>query len=248
MRSVILASLSLLVACGSPSRADDADGGDDSSSGGTAGSSTDSDGSGGAATGGAPDGSTGGSAPADDTLDDVNWELGGLNADLPDVDADCRTSSSFGCLHFSGQIDGEPVSETCLTGGMASIENAFFCGPAAFLQNGKVFEIRLDFGDYLEPNQVFDVGGTATVHPIDFRWVTPWFATHAVSTYQIAETHDEELRLSGIQTELVKEDGDIRERVTGTFAATWTPKADCSGDCVNVRIRGEFSSVTPRTI
>jgi len=231
-------TLTLLLGCSSGTD-DETDGAGGADTGGTSSGGTSTGGA--TSSGGSSDGS-GGTSPVD-TLDDVDWELGGLNADLPNVATDCRTTESFGCLHFSGEVNGESVSETCPSGGMASVETAFFCGPNAALQNGEVFEIRLTFGS-LEPGRAFDIVAGASEHPIKFEWVSESFKTHSLSGYLLDATHDQEVRISGLHIETTKENGDVSERVTGTFAASWIPKADCSDNCVSIRIRGEFSSIT----
>ena|GEM_PF-6732342 len=96
----------------------------------------------------------------------------------------------------------------------------------------------------LEPGRAFDIVAGASEHPIKFEWVSESFKTHSLSDYLLDPTHDREVRSSGLHIETTKENGDVSERVTGTFAASWIPKADCSDNCVSIRIRGEFGSIT----
>jgi hypothetical protein len=187
------------------------------------------------------------------TLDDVDFTLGGLNEDLSQPVDDCESYGIIGCISFRGEVNGTAIAGKCQdSGGISGVDFGntadepdrlqLVCSGANTLDPTQEFSLRLQVQDFLTPpTSVFSYDSAGEVPGlVYFDWDATGFATHDIAMPIVSATHDEQLRVSGLNYP-AQPDGN--QTLNGAFAVSWTPKQSCA-DCDLIRLWVRFHAYT----
>lgn len=186
------------------------------------------------------------------TLGDVDLTLGGLNEDLATPINDCERYGVLGCISFQGEVNGTIIAGKCQdSGGISGVvfgntadepdQLNLNCSGGNTLDPTQEFSLQLQVQDFLTPPTSVFSYDSAGKEPglVLFDWDPTGFATHDFDVLLVSATHDEQLRVSGLNYPAPEGN----QTLNGAFAVTWTPKASCA-DCDLIRLWVRFHVYT----
>ena len=217
-------------------------------SGGAAAAGNSSGGSAGMSPGGASNAGQAGGAPLP-TRDDVDLTLGGFNQDLVPTPSNCAERGTLGCISVSGEIGDQKFSATCQStdgiSGTVLKRRQLRCSPDVTGNDFNGFVLYIFLDDFLgQPTRLFSYESPEGQVPTDGESMALfWIEPTGFSSYDPLEpaptTHDEVVKLAGLNYEESHLSDRPSKFVFGAFGATWTPQASCV-DCPLVRIYARF--------
>lgn len=192
-----------------------------------------------------PDGGTNTDSQVEIDTDDIDFELGGMNLDLPEPSVNCmETEVTTGCLSMTGIVEGKPFDVHCIdydgvSTGTEEERRSISCGGQGE-ENWLVYLGIRDWGAQV-PSTFEYMSIYADVNPDTvsrFRW------NDAINDW--ANYHYKGTRVAGwvVATQNAEDNTAIYE-ARGTFAVSYAEPVPIDTGCeqipcVEVRLRGSF--------